>query len=443
MGAADAVRRVARGTGSLKDDNRKTEALVMTADGIIWNGCSNGLLVQWDGHGNRLQEFNHHPCAVLCFCTQGSHLWVGYASGLLQLLDLDGNLIAGWVSHNSLVRLAVGGGYVFSLATHGGIRRGSLTSPGAIDNILSVESAAKELLYTRHEIFRVPAGTWNVGQGKASLESLKSWLGSAASDVGIIVVGLQEVEMGAGFLAISAAKESVGLEGSALEQWWQDAIGKAIDEGSTFERVGSRQLAALLIAIWVRKNLRPHVGDLDVAAVACGFGRAIGDKGGVGLRLRVHDRIICFPNCHLAAHLEAVNRHNADFSHIFRTMVFTWQSNLLNVAAAGVSSAAQLLRAANAVNANPEEGRPDLSEADMVIFLGDFNYHLFGISYDEARDLISQRSFDWLREKDQLGPEMKAGKVFQGMREAIITFPSTYKFEKHQPDLGGMKHAWM
>jgi hypothetical protein len=36
-----------------------------------------------------------------------------------------------------------------------------------------------------------------------------SWLGSAAGDAGIVVVGLQEVEMGAGVLAMSAAKETV------------------------------------------------------------------------------------------------------------------------------------------------------------------------------------------------------------------------------------------
>ena len=42
----------------------------------------------------------------------------------------------------------------------------------------------------------------------------------------------------------------VGLEGSALGQWWLDMIGKTLDEGSTFERVGSRQLAGLLISIW-------------------------------------------------------------------------------------------------------------------------------------------------------------------------------------------------
>ncbi|XP_057527554.1 type I inositol polyphosphate 5-phosphatase 13-like isoform X2 [Amaranthus tricolor] len=440
MGAADAVRRVAsRGTGAFNEDNKKTEALVLTADGSIWSGCSNGVILQWDSNGNRLQDFNHHHSAVLCFCTQGSRLWVGYASGVVQLLDLDGNLLAGWVAHSSpVIKMAIGGGYVFSMAIHGGIRGWHLTSPGPIDGIVRTALSSKELLYTRRESIKMLVGTWNVGQGKPNPEALRSWLGSVVSDVGIIVVGLQEVEMGAGFLAMSAAKETVGLEGSAIGQIWQDAIGRILDEGIVFERVGSRQLAGLLIAIWVRKNMRMHAGDLDVAAVACGFGRTIGNKGGVGLRLRVHDRILCFVNCHLAAHLEAVSRRNADFDHIWKTMVFSRQSHLLNVAAAGAYSASQVLRPANGPSGNSDEGvRPDLAEADMVVFLGDFNYRLFGISYDEARDFVSQRSFDWLREKDQLRAEMKAGKVFQGMREAMIKFPPTYKFERHVPGLGG------
>uniref|UniRef100_A0A0V0I397 Putative ovule protein n=1 Tax=Solanum chacoense TaxID=4108 RepID=A0A0V0I397_SOLCH len=146
---------------------------------------------------------------------------------------------------------------------------------------------------------------------------------------------------------------------------------------------------------------------------------------------------MCFVNCHLAAHLEAITRRNADFDHIYRTMSFTRSSNLLNNASVGVSSAAQVLRGTNAAAINPDEGKPDLAEADMVIFFGDFNYRLFGISYDEARDFVSQRSFDWLRERDQLRAEMKTGKVFQGMREAIIKFPPTYKFERGKPGLGG------
>nr|GEX55669.1 type I inositol polyphosphate 5-phosphatase 12-like isoform X2 [Tanacetum cinerariifolium] len=143
---------------------------------------------------------------------------------------------------------------------------------------------------------------------------------------------------------------------------------------------------------------------------------------------------MCFVNCHLAAHLEAVNRRNADFDHIYRNITF---GRSINNASACVSSTAQPLRPATSVAINPDDGKPDLAEADLVIFCGDFNYRLFGITYDEARDFVSQRSFDWLREKDQLRAEMKAGKVFQGMREALIRFPPTYKFERGKAGLGG------
>lgn len=198
-------------------------------------------------------------------------------------------------------------------------------------------------------------------------------------------------------------------------------------------------------------------------------------------------RTMCFVNCHFAAHLEAVKSRNADFDHVYRTMVFSRPFNLLNAAAgmvptcsylvffslvvvliaAGVPSAVQMLRGVNvcphfvhwclscvelilfhfqgkylmlvqAMGINSVEGMSELSESDMVVFLGDFNYRLDDISYDEARDFISQRCFDWLRERDQLHAEMKAGNVFQGMREAIIRFPPTYKFERHQAGLAGI-----
>ncbi|GMH11423.1 hypothetical protein Nepgr_013264 [Nepenthes gracilis] len=436
LGAADAVRRAAA-KGAFGVDNR-TEAMVMTMDGKIWTGCTSGLLVQWDGNGNRLQDFQYHSCAVQCLCTFGSQMWVGYVSGTVQVLDLNGNLLGGWVAHCApVIKMAVGSSFVFTLASHGGIRGWNLTSPGPLDSLLRSELSGKEFLYTRLENLKILAGTWNVGEGRASRDSLISWLGSAASDVDLVVVGLQELEMGAGVLAMSAAKETVGLEGSAVGQWWLDMIGSILDEGSTFERIGSRQLAGMLISVWVRNNLKGHIGDVDAAAVACGFGHAIGNKGAVGLRMRVYDRIICFVNCHFAAHLEAVNRRNADFDHVYRTMTFTRPSNLLNAAAAGITSAVQMLHGTNAVGVRSGELIPELSEADMVVFLGDFNYRIDGISYDEARDFISQRSFDWLRERDQLHAEMEAGKVFPGMREAIIGFPPTYKFERHQPGLAG------
>jgi hypothetical protein len=105
--------------------------------------------------------------------------------------------------------------------------------------------------------------------------------------------------------------------------------------------------------------------------------------------------------------------------------------------AAGVSTSAYTTKSNTIPSTGAEEIKSDLAAADMVAFFGDFNYRLFGITYDEARDFISQRSFDWLRERDQLRAEMKVGKVFQGMREALITFPPTYKFERNRSGLGG------
>ncbi|GAB2218462.1 hypothetical protein Droror1_Dr00001686 [Drosera rotundifolia] len=312
-----------------------------------------------------------------------------------------------------------------------------MLSPGPLDELLRLELNSKEFLYTRLESLKILAGTWNVGEGKASVDSLIYWVGSAASDVDLIVVGLQELEMGAGALAMSAAKETVGMEGSSVGQWWIDMIGSVLEEGFTFERVGSRQLAGLLICVWARNTLKDHVGDIDVAAVPCGFGRAIGNKGAVGLRMRLYDRTFCFVNCHFAAHAEAVNRRNDDFDHVYRTMTFSRPSHLVNTTSSGISSAVQMLRVSNAVGGRPDEALPELSDADMVVFLGDFNYRIDGISYDEARDFISQQSFDWLKDKDQLRAEMRAGKVFQGMREAVIRFPPTYKFERNQPGLAG------
>lgn len=56
-------------------------------------------------------------------------------------------------------------------------------------------------------------------------------------------------------------------------------------------------------------------------------------QGAVGLRVRVYDRVMCFVNCHFAAHLEAVNRRNADFDHVYRTMNFSRPSNLFGASA--------------------------------------------------------------------------------------------------------------
>ncbi|KAF3323728.1 type I inositol 1,4,5-trisphosphate 5-phosphatase 13-like protein [Carex littledalei] len=425
MGAADTFKRVAV-KAAFGDDIRRVEAVAMSAVGSIWAGSANGAISQWDPSGHRLNEFQHNFTSVVCICAHGARMWVGYSDGTLQIMDPDGKLLASWVAHkSSIMKMAVGGTQIFTLAHHGGIRGWSLSSPGPIDSIVRAELTHREAKYKRLKHFKVVTGTWNVGQEKASNDSIRAWLGVAVKEeVELVVVGLQEVDMGAGFLAMAAAKETVGFEGSPSPngEWWLDAIERVLGR-THFERVGCRQFASLLIAVWAKKSLKQYIGDVESAAVACGLGRAIANKGGVGFRMRIYGSTVCFVNCHLAAHLEGVIRRNEDFEYIYRSMTFTSAAN---------ASSGPIFRGANVPNK-----RPDLSETDMVVFLGDFNYRLDGITYEEAMALVYQKDFDRLRQRDQLRAEMHAGRVFQGLREGSIKFPATYKFEKYISGLSG------
>lgn len=211
VGAADAVRKAAV-RGAFGDDNRRTEALTVSMDGKIWSGCPNGLVVKWDSDGQRLQEFQHHYSSIQSLCSYGTKLWVGYSDGLVQVLSLEGSLLGRWVAHRSpVVKMVVEGSYLLTLANHGGLRGWSLASPGPLDSLLQSELIHKKMLYTRIANLKIMASTWNVGQERALDDSLISWLGSEVSGAGVFVVGLQEVEMGAGFLAMAAAKETVRL----------------------------------------------------------------------------------------------------------------------------------------------------------------------------------------------------------------------------------------
>lgn len=296
----------------------------------------------------------------------------------------------------------------------------------------------------------------------------------------MVVIGLQEVEMGAGSLASSLAKETVGLglqeKGSAMGQWWLAAITAALGP-EAWEKVASRQMASMLVGVWVRRELLPYSGEFEYGAVACGFGRALGNKGAVGVRFNMFRRTVCFVNSHFAAHMDAVSKRNEDYEHIARRMVFgkyqgvvvagvSAVGNAVGAAAYGLSSAVKnavqnaqkrgdssksltvVVEAGGGniqcpdldaelpspiVDTDPL-GQPDLSEADLLIWLGDFNYRIDNLPYEEVIDAVRERKWDWLLANDQLRMEMAGGRAFQGMCEAAIDFPPTYKFDKNTDD---------
>lgn len=76
-----------------------------------------------------------------------------------------------------------------------------------------------------------------------------------------------------------------------------------------------------------------------------------------------------------------------------------------------------------------EVAMPELSDTDVLIWFGDFNYRI-DTTYDQAIKWINEKRYDMLLIRDQLRVEMTSGRTFPGMREAGISFPPTYKFDR-------------
>ncbi|XP_042456060.1 type I inositol polyphosphate 5-phosphatase 13-like isoform X2 [Zingiber officinale] len=97
-------------------------------------------------------------------------------------------------------------------------------------------------------------GIWNYPSLLMPLQMIMALLRPLRAVVVVMVVALHSENVFHGRCIIDLqfypwlSHLMVGLEGSANDgQWWLNAIGKTLDEGSSFQRVVSRQLAGLLI----------------------------------------------------------------------------------------------------------------------------------------------------------------------------------------------------
>ncbi|CAI5999441.1 unnamed protein product [Closterium sp. NIES-65] len=329
------------------------------------------------------------------------------------------------------------GQFVLSVAKNGEVSAWPSTLPSPpLESALHAALAAHSQAFTKRRKLQVATGTWNVGEEKPDGETVQAWLGEVARGADVVAVGLQEVEMGARAIALAAAKESVGMglqekESGAAQEWTAvirkalGAAGSAAGGGSSagsagasaggssgltvssdpsslsasssssssaaacaddgFVRIASRQLAGMLLTVWVRESLLPDVSnvetgavalmrrlqnllsaflphpalphrfflsfrvresllpdisDVETGAVACGFGRALGNKGGVGVRMTICGRVCAIINCHLAAHDNATAKRNEDWHRIYTSMEFGRSMGTVGTAATNAAKAA-------------------------------------------------------------------------------------------------------
>ncbi|KAI8061690.1 Endonuclease/exonuclease/phosphatase [Gongronella butleri] len=196
-------------------------------------------------------------------------------------------------------------------------------------------------------------------------------------------------------------------------------------------QVASLQLVTLLVIVIAKAEYRSAISEVDTCYAGVGLMNMIGNKGGCGVRLRLHDTYMCFMASHLAAFVNNCERRNQDFCEIAKRVLFKHQADpaLAYVAHdwnGGGDEGVSYLQHNGLVFDSDKQA--SIFHADHLIWLGDLNYRL-NLSEAEVKQRLAHNNYDELLEYDQLGIERRAGRTFPMFEEGPIRFAPTYKYD--------------
>eukprot|EP01062_Namystynia_karyoxenos_P003598 TRINITY_DN11299_c0_g1_i1.p1 TRINITY_DN11299_c0_g1~~TRINITY_DN11299_c0_g1_i1.p1 ORF type:complete len:1481 (+),score=363.37 TRINITY_DN11299_c0_g1_i1:97-4443(+) len=257
---------------------------------------------------------------------------------------------------------------------------------------------------------RVVVASWNVGEAppptaEAEAALLRRWLRCHDGAPDVVAVGLQEVDMSQRAM-VTGESDKAGP--------WLEALQKAV--GNEMGMIFAQQLGGVLLAVYTRRPGGAAAGGLGDAGTWVAqdiregivrrgaAGGMLANKGGVGVRMRLHRTTLAFVSAHLAAHQNKVEERNEDFQAIVDTMLFEDETG---------------------------EAASGLLDTDRVFFFGDLNYRV-DLPYADAVALIQRGDIPALLERDQLQNEMrKPLSPYARLRwkEAVPTFNPTYKYD--------------
>ena len=399
-------------------------ALVMSghADGrvVLWSVSAGGdgslcrelFSAGWDASKGRIGS--DHRVTALCACSlpplpelsipADTALWAGFADGSMHAyLGSTGELLSVMNAHNSaVVSLArflplEGAGYDAAAA---GSRVVSSSKKGTLrvwggDGLMWKErrqlawAAAMRAHCMSESTYDVAVATWNVNakdhtlDGATGIASWLSWRNAGGSaPPALYAIGFQEV------VPLNAAEMiSVSTEQATA---WRTVVGQALaasEGGKIYTCIHSQQLVGILLLIFARDDMAHHISDISTSVVKTGIGGIGGNKGGVGVRLKLFETPMVFCNVHLAAHQDGQDERDAHYHEVARNMAFSRTSSDDMLLGRGPADriSSNAMAAASADGSSPvvfsaaqqshfgDVGLLDASHP-VVFWLGDLNY---------------------------------------------------------------------
>ncbi|ORX39732.1 hypothetical protein BD324DRAFT_606986 [Kockovaella imperatae] len=186
--------------------------------------------------------------------------------------------------------------------------------------------------------------------------------------------------------------------------------GRTVGGEKCYLHLIKERLMGMYLSVYVYKGCEHLIQGVDKDFVTAGLaGGRVGNKGGIGISLKLADHRFLFVNSHLAAHTARVNARLSNIAKIkseLRLDTFLAKDDQLNEL-------------------------EDLTDRfDTVFWCGDLNFRL-DLSRLHAEWLVEKKKYSEALMWDQLKNAMKdeAKNPFPGFQEHTIDFPPTFKYD--------------
>ncbi|KAG7275114.1 hypothetical protein CRUP_009474 [Coryphaenoides rupestris] len=266
------------------------------------------------------------------------------------------------------------------------------------DNVASNEDDAKEG-------FRLHMVTWNVATADP-VDDVSSLLHlSSPRRPDLYVIGLQEVYSGPVRF----------VSDLAFDDAWSHVFMTTLAPLG-YLKVSSIRMQGLLLLVFSKLDHVPFIRDIQATYTRTGIFGYWGNKGGVSIRLSFYGHMLCFLNCHLAAHMQYATERVDEFERILDTQTFD----------------------------SPKA--PSILEHRLVFWFGDLNFRIQDHGMLFVRSCIDKQTYQLLWSMDQLTMMKKKEPLLQEFEEGPLDFQPTYKFDRNSDvyDSSGKKRkpAW-
>ncbi|KAI3373674.1 hypothetical protein L3Q82_022268, partial [Scortum barcoo] len=240
------------------------------------------------------------------------------------------------------------------------------------------------------DAFRLHMVTWNVATAEPPEDVTSLLQLDVQPPADLYVIGLQEV---------NATPVRFISDLLAEDSWSHVFMDTLAARG--FVKVTSIRMQGLLLLVFAKQFHLPFIRNIQTTYTRTGIFGYWGNKGGVSVRFSFYGHMVCFLNCHLAAHMDYALQRVDEFEYILESQDFDISDT------------------------------PRILDHKVVFWFGDLNFRIADHGLHFLRSSINSGRLNLLWNKDQLIMMKNKEPFLQEFEEGPLNFKPTYKFDRN------------